>query len=78
MFQPTLSFLCLEDLPSQDADGIVKAFSIHGLHHPLQKMIGIAKNDGTSVNSGFKGGRTAKFREEEEFSCLSFIWFLSL
>ena len=32
-------------------------------------------NDGSSINSGVKGGIAAKFREEEEeVSWLSFIW----
>ena len=79
MFQPTLSFLYLNDLPRQDTDGIVKAiksvFSIHDLHHLLQKMVFIA-SDGASVNSGLKGGIAAKFREVEELSWLSFIWCL--
>ena len=77
MFKPTLSFLYLKDLPSQDGDGIVKAiktaFSIHDLHHLLQKMV-FAASDGVSVNSGPKRGIAAKFREEEELSWLSFIW----
>ena len=68
--------LYLKDLPSQDADVIVKAFSIHDLHHLLQKMVFIA-SDGASINSALKGGIAAKFREEEELSWLSFIWFLS-
>ena len=78
-FQPTLSFLYLKDLPSQDTNGIVKAiesaFSIHDLHHLLQKMVFIA-SDGASTNSGLKGGIAAKFREEEELSWLSFTWCL--
>ena len=78
--QQTLLFLYVKDLPSQDADGIVKAikssFSIHDLHHLLQKMVFIA-SDEASVNSGAKGEIAAKFREEEELSWLSFIWCLS-
>ena len=78
-FQSTLSFRHLKDLPSQDADGIVRAiksgFSIHDLHH-LQKNIFIA-SDEDSVNSGLKGGIAAKLREEEELSWLAFIWCLS-
>ena len=80
MFQSTLPFLYLKDLPSQDGDDIVKAiksaFSVHGLHHLLQKMVFIA-SDGASVNRGRKGGITAKLREEQELSWLSFIWCLS-
>ena len=79
-FQPTLSFLYLKDIPSQDTDGIVKAiksaFSIHDLRHFLQKIVFIA-SDGASVNSGLKGGIAANFRKEEELSWLSFIWCLS-
>ena len=79
-FQPTLSFLYLKDIPSQDTDGIVKAiksaFSIHDLRYLLQKIVFIA-SDGASVNSGLKGGIAANFRKEEQLSWLSFIWCLS-
>ena len=77
MFQPTLSFLYLKGLPSEDADVIVKAikstFSIHDLHHLLQKMVFIA-SDGAIVNSGVKGGIATNFREEEQFG----IFFIDL
>ena len=39
-------------------------------------MVFIA-SDGASVTSFVKGGIAAKFREEEELSCLSFIWCFS-
>ena len=69
-FQPTLPFLYLKGLPSQDVDGIVKAiesaFSIHDLHHLLQKMVFIASN-GASVNRDVKGGIEAKFRKKRSF-----------
>ena len=59
-------FFYLKVLPSEDADGIMKAvksvFSIHDLHH-LQKIVFIA-SDGTSLNSGLEGGIAAKFRKE--------------
>ena len=78
-FHPTLSFLYLKDLPSQDTDGIVKAFkrfSIQGLRHLLPKVVLIV-SDETSVNSGLKGGIATKLREEEYLFWLSFIWWLS-
>ena len=60
-------FFYLKVLPSEDADGIMKAvksvFSIHDLHHLLQKIVFIA-SDGTSLNSGLEGGIAAKFRKE--------------
>ena len=77
-FQPTLLFLHLKDLPSQD--GIVKTikspFSIHDLHHLLQHIAFIA-SDWANVNSGLKHETAAKFREEEDLSWLSIIWCLS-
>ena len=63
----SISFFYLKVLPSEDADGIMKAiksvFSIHNLHHLLQKLVFIA-SDGTSVNRGLEGGIAAKFRKE--------------
>ena len=60
-------FFYLKVLPSEDADRIMKAiksvFSIHDLHHLLQKIAFIA-SDGTSVNRGLEGGIAAKFRKE--------------
>ena len=60
-------FFYLKVLPSEDADRIMKAiksvFSIHDLHHLLQKIVFIA-SDGTSVNKGLEGGIAAKFRKE--------------
>ena len=60
-------FFYLKVLPSEDADRIMKAiksvFSIHDLHHLLQKIVFIA-SDGTSVNRGLEGGIAAKFRKE--------------
>ena len=60
-------FFYLKVLPSEDADRIMKAiksvFSIHDLHHLLQKIVFIA-SDGTSVNKGLEGGIVAKFRKE--------------
>ena len=74
-FQPTLSFLYVKGLPSQDVDGIVKAiksaFSIHDLHHLLQKLVFIA-SDGASVNSDVKGGIESKFRKRSFLGYLSF------
>ena len=79
-FQSTLLFLHLKDLPSQDADGIVRtiksAFSIHDLHHLPQNIVFIA-SDWSNVNSGLKRETVAKFREEEELSWLYIIWCLS-
>ena len=38
---------------------------------------GVIASDGTSINSGLKGGIAAKFREEDWLSWLYFLWCLS-
>ena len=56
-FEPTLSFIALKDVPSQDADGIksaiMKAFDDIGMPELKDRMVFLA-NDSASVNSGSK------------------------
>ena len=66
-FKPTLSFIALKDIPSQDADGIksviMKAFDDIGMPELKDKMVFLA-SVGASVNSGIKTGLATKFCED--------------
>ena len=77
-FQPKLTFLSLEDLPSQDANGIMSAFieAFNDVEMPFLKdrLVYLAR-DGATVNSGTKAGLAVKFREAGA-SCLIFVWCL--
>ena len=63
-FEPTLSFIALKDVPSQDADGntsaIMKAFDDIGMSELKDRMVLLA-SDGASVNSGSKQGSQPNF-----------------
>ena len=63
--EPTLSFLSLKNVPSQDANGIksalLEAFHDIGMPELIDRMVFLA-SDGASVNSGIKTGLVAKFR----------------
>ncbi|XP_066928483.1 zinc finger protein 862-like [Clytia hemisphaerica] len=78
-FEPTLSFIALKDVPSQDAAGIksalTKAFDDVGMPELKDKIVFLA-SDGASVNSGIKTGLAAKFREDG-LEWLVFVWCLS-
>ena len=58
-FEPTLSFIALKDVSSEDADGIksaiMKAFDDIGMPEVKYRMLFFA-SDSTSVNSGIKTG----------------------
>ena len=66
-FEPTLSFTALKDVPSQDANGIMraimKAFDDIGMPELKDRMVFLASNS-ASVNSGIKTGLTTKFCED--------------
>ena len=78
-FEPTLSFIALKDVPSQDADGIksaiLQAFKDIGMPELKDKIVFLA-SDGASVNSGVKKGLAVKFREDG-LDWLVFVWCLS-
>ena len=65
-FKPTLSFIALKDIPSQDADGsksvIMKAFDDNGMPELKDRMVFLA-SVGASV-SGIKTGLATKFCED--------------
>ena len=77
--EPTLSFIALRDVPSQDADGIksaiMKAFNDIGMPELKDRMVFLA-SDGASVNSGIKTGLTTKFHKDG-IDWLVFVWCLS-
>ena len=56
-FQPTMSFLALKDVPSQDAGGLIysirSAFQNNMFGEIVDKMVFLA-SDGATVNSGLK------------------------
>ena len=78
-FEPTLSFIALKDVSSEDADGIksaiMKAFDDIGMPELKDRMVFLA-SDGASVNSGIKTGLATKFREDG-IDWLVFVWCLS-
>ena len=78
-FKPTLSFIALKDVLSQDADGIksaiMKAFDDIGMPELKDRMVLLA-SDGASVNSGIKTGLATKFCEDG-IDWLVFVWCLS-
>ena len=78
-FEPTLSFIALKDVSSEDADGIksaiMKAFDDIGMPQ-LKDRIVFLVSDGASVNSGIKTGLATKFREDG-IDWLVFVWCLS-
>ena len=65
-FEPTLSFIALKDVPSEDTDGIksaiIKAFDDIGMAELKDRMVFLASDD-ANVNSGIKTGLATKFRE---------------
>ena len=77
-FKPTLSFIALKDVPSQDADGIksaiMKAFDDIDMPQLKDRMVFLV-SDGASVNSGIKTGLATKFREDgiDWLVCLVFV-----
>ena len=77
-FKPTLSFIALKDVPSQDADGIksaiMKAFDDIGMPQLKDRMVFLV-SDSASVNSGIKTGLATKFREDgiDWLVCLVFV-----
>ena len=78
-FEPTLSFIALKDVSSEDADGIksaiMKAFDYLCMPELKDRMLFFA-SDGTSVNSGIKTGLATKFRKDG-IDWLVFVWCLS-
>ena len=78
-FEPTLSFIALKDVPSQDADGIksaiMKAFDDIGMPELKDRMVFLA-SDGANVNSGIKTGLATKFCKDG-IDWLVFVWCLS-
>ena len=78
-FEPTLSFIALKDVPSQDADGIksaiMKAFDDTDTPELKDRMV-LSASDGASVNIGIKTGLATKFRVEG-IDWLVFVWCLS-
>ena len=74
-FKPTLSFIALKDVPSQDADGIksaiMKAFDDIGMPELKNRMIYLA-GDGASVNSGITRGLSTKFCDD----CIGWLVFV--
>ena len=78
-FEPTLSFIALKDVPSQDADGIksaiMKAFDDTDMPELKDRMV-LSARDGASVNIGIKTGLATKFRVEG-IDWLVFVWCLS-
>ena len=77
-FQPTLSFLSLKSLTSQDAEGLFQAIKNaleeKGLSELWEKLVFLC-SDGASVNSGLKAGLINKIKEELPW--VAFIWCLS-
>ena len=75
-FEPTLSFIALKDVPSQDADGtaIMKAFDDIGMPGLKDRMVFLA-SDGANVNSGIKTGLATKFCKDG-IDWLVFVWCL--
>ena len=78
-FEPTLSFIALKDVPSQDPDGIksaiMKAFDDTGMPELKDRMV-LSASDGASVNIGIKTGLATKFRVED-IDWPVFVWCLS-
>ena len=78
-FKPTLSFIALKDVPSQDAGGIksaiMKAFDDIGMPELKDRMVFLASND-TSVKCGIETGLATKFRKDG-IDWLVFVWCLS-
>ena len=75
-FEPTLSFIDLKDVPSQDADGIksaiMKDFDDIGMPELKDRIVFLA-SDGARVNRGIKTGLATKFREDG-IDWLVFVW----
>ena len=65
IFEPTLSFIALKDVPSQDTDGIksaiTKAFDCIGMPELKGRIVFLASDD-ANVNSGIVTGLRTKFR----------------
>ena len=78
-FDPTLSFIALKDISSQDAYGIkstmMKAFDDIGILELKDRVVFLV-SDGPNVNSGIKTGLATKFREDG-IDWLVFVWCLS-
>ena len=78
-FEPTLSFIALNDVPSQDADGvnsaIMKAFGDIGMPELKDRVVFLV-SDGANVNGGIKTGLATKFREDG-IDWPVFVWCLS-
>ena len=76
-FEPTLSFIALKDVPSQDADGtaIMKAFDDIGMPELKDRMVFLASN-GANVNNEIKTGLATKLCKDG-IDWLVFVWCLS-
>ena len=75
-FEPTLSFIALNDVSSEDADGIkgaiMKAFDGIGMPELKDRTVFLDSNS-TSVNSGIKTGPATKFCDDD-IDWLMFVW----
>ena len=78
-FDPTLSFIALKDVLSQDADGIkgaiMKASDNIDMLELKDRMVFLASNS-ANVNSGIKTELATKFRKDD-IDQLVFVWCLS-
>ena len=78
-FEPTLSFIALKDVSSEDADGIksaiMKAFDDIGMPELKDRMVFLASN-GANVNNEIKTGLATKLCKDG-IDWLVFVWCLS-